>query len=168
LLTRSGRELGVELPGIAALDACELSTIIEQRAYAGSLRELWERCRAAAQAPITYLESAGVIGERAASLLRASTYRIPDHDEARRVGAPLRAAASLLPPSWVSKNGISIVEIGQGSAVLAAHELTPELARAVSRCLPTWAIEWRVAARASAARPEGRVSEPWNDHRTMN
>jgi hypothetical protein len=171
-LARAQREQRVtpdsELAGVPALDRCEIRAITSLGAFRGSTRELWQRCSADALAPVEYLEAAGLVTQAEAAGLRSETYRIElDSDVAPQ--PPPTAAASLLPPSWLQRHDIRVVQATAHSAVLATAKPSPELARLVARCLPTWAIEWRVAGPPlSAACSEPRPRKSWNNNRTIN
>lgn len=157
---------GMASPNVGPLDACELEAIARHESWRGSVQALWDACRAAAQAPIDYLQTIKQIGAAEAARLRSLVYGV-DLAEAERGAQP--PATSLLPPSLSQRHGISVLAHSNNTAILAAARPTPELARMVARCLPTWAIAWRVASpQPTAAKTPAKVHETWNKRTTTN
>jgi adsorption protein B len=222
-------QLATELPGLAALDACELQAVADSGVWPRGVGDLWQRCSAAARAPVDYLETEADMPASMTAELRAHSYRLETSwpiapatgtnggapgaaklrtqaDRLERAGSSLPpssadglgpetaaskrpapslappassvlppAAAvgipSLLPPSWLQRDGIVVLSAADGCAVLAAAKPSPELARAVARCLPTWAIEWRVTSPAPAALgalTQATRNEAWNQPTTVH
>jgi hypothetical protein len=160
-----------ELGGIAALDACELMAIASSTLWDGTLAQLADRCSAAALSPIELLETSGDITAAVATTLRARTYRISTERDVAASGdvAEGPSSSGLLPPSWLQRDGIEVLHVAKDSVILASAKPTPELARAVARCLPTWAIEWRVSPGPHAgARTEPSRDKQWNQQEIMH
>jgi adsorption protein B len=172
-------QLATELPGLAALDACELQAVADGGAWPRGVGDLWQRCSAAARAPVDYLETEADMPASVTAELRAHSYRletswpIAPAPPASSFSPPTAAASipSLLPPSWLQRDGIVVLSAADGCAVLAVAKPSPELARAVARCLPTWAIEWRVRAPAPAALgalTQATRNEAWKQQTTVH
>jgi hypothetical protein len=143
------------------MDACELSAIATSALWSGSLRELWQGCVNSAQSPIDFLESRGLITANVAAGLRARTFRLTAASPTASGEQP--DSQCLLPPSVMHGESISVLSIGERSAVLAASRPSPRLARQVARYLPDWAIEWRVTRNTTT-----QEDTTWTHHSALN
>jgi hypothetical protein len=150
---------------IGALDGCELFALIRAGIWRDSPAKLWDACCATGQEPIAYLESVARITALEAAQLRARAYQLPllEIDEAK-----LASAQRMLPPNFAEQLGIAVVSSDASSVILATPKPTPELARAVSRCLPRWAIAWGVASPLRTTTGSARQGRTWNQRTTLN
>ncbi len=127
--------------GASGMDGVELGILATHPDLALDLPAVYLEALAAGSAPIDHLENTGRLDTERASRLRAQVYGIPLIKASQ---ITQEQPTHLLPADLDGTEGLFVVDLHEGSLVVATPRPSPMLASRLAQVLPDTAIAWRV------------------------